>query len=132
MSFVDSNGSDVAVDQIDTHELKIMRVAPAVYDAAAVGQPGLHLMTVNGVKCIEYGTALEWTLNVGDCTDIGKYAFWKTRPDPADVDRCLGLAVGGLAAGRVKRALTKNEWLDYLLVERSKAQMRSASRSARA
>ena len=94
MSFVDSNGSDVAVDQIDTHELKIMRVAPAVYDAAAVGQPGLHLMTVNGVKCIEYGTALEWTLNVGDCTDIGNHAFWKTRPDPADVDRCLGLAVG--------------------------------------
>ena len=115
MSFVDSNGSDVAVDQIDTHELKIMRVAPAVYDAAAVGQPGLHLMTVNGVKCIEYGTALEWTLNVGDCTDIGKYAFWKTRPDPADVDRCLGLAVGGLAAGRVKRALTKNEWLELLV-----------------
>jgi hypothetical protein len=59
-----------------------MRVSAQVYAAAAVGQPGAHLSVINGVKCIEYTTALEWSLNVGTTAGFADKLFWKTRPNP--------------------------------------------------
>ena len=99
-----------------------MRCEDSLWKAASVAQPGNHLARINGVRVIDYSTALSWALVVGDLGGaMQPLGFWKTRPVPAEVDRCLSTIVGALPAGTFKSELTQHVWLQEL--ERGRAML---------
>ena len=95
MSFVNNAGHDVATNNIDEHECKWMRLeSPALWDLVAAGQQGDHLHVLGGVKVVDYYTALQWAMEVANMKEWAGELFWKQRPEPAAVSRCLKTAVG--------------------------------------
>ena len=67
MKFIDpTTGADVAEDQIDIHKFLYL----AAEEGDRLGffrtiQPSAGWVVVNGVEGVEYPTALQWSLNVG-------------------------------------------------------------------
>ena len=116
MSFINpADGTDVPTSSIGTHKLEWMRLPTAVWDAAVVAQPGWQLQTIHGTKVVEYHAALEWCSQYAvmedDWTDK---SFWRHRPEPSAVARCLGTALSAAGAQNVKMSMTKGMWLDFL------------------